>query len=652
MIDKATVERIMDAADIVDVVGDFVTLRKKGANYMACCPFHGEKTPSFSVSPSRGIFKCFGCGKAGNAATFVMEHEHLSYIEALKYLAKKYGIEVKEREITEEEQKQNNDRESMMVVSAYAQQYFTDTLLTTNEGKAVGLSYFKERGFTRNIIEKFQLGYSPDTRSAFTDKAIKEGYKKEYLVKTGLTIERDNGTLFDRFYGRVMFPIHSLSGRVIGFGGRTLKADKNIAKYLNSPESEIYIKSNTLYGIYFAKQHIARLQKCYLVEGYTDVISMCQAGIENVVASSGTSLTYEQIKLIARFTTNVTVLYDGDSAGIKASLRGIDMLLEQGMNVKVALLPDGEDPDSYARSHNADDFRAFLDTNETDFITFKVNLLLSDVKNDPIKKSAVINDVVHSISVIPDTITRTVYTKECSRLLDVEEDILRTEIAKLRKKKLFDGTSHKEEPVTPTQELPTINEAKAKTLTMPAFISNIFCQEQERELIAFMLRNGTDALFKIPDTEGNEYIMSVAEYIINEIRNDDLEFQNLHYKQIFEEYNKLIKENNSEPIRHFINHPDTRICELTVNILSDEYKLSSIWNQGDKPHVDLTKAVPRAIAVYKSKIVQIALAKIGEQLETAQKQNNNDEVMLLLPRIITMNEQRKFFSDMLERVIL
>ncbi|MDR1056261.1 MAG: DNA primase [Prevotellaceae bacterium] len=646
MIDKTTVERIMDAADIVDVIGEFVTLRKKGANYMTCCPFHGEKTPSFSVSPSRGIFKCFGCGKGGNAATFIMEHERMSYVEALKYLAKKYGIEIQEREITEEEVKQNNDRDSMMVVSAYAQQYFTDTLLNSREGKAIGLSYFKERGFNKTAIEKFQLGYCPNSRSAFTDKAIKDGYKKEYLVKTGLTIERDNGTLFDRFYGRVIFPIHSLSGRVIGFGGRTLKTDKNIAKYLNSPESEIYIKSNTLYGIYFAKQQISRLQKCYLVEGYTDVISMYQAGIENVVASSGTSLTNDQIKLIARFTLNVTVLYDGDPAGIKASLRGIDMLLEQGMNVKVALLPEREDPDSYTRTHTADEFRAFLDANETDFISFKISLLLSDTKNDPIKKSVVITDVVHSISVIPDTITRTVYLRECSRMLDMEEDILRMEVAKLRKKKLFDGTPQKK------QDESGINEANVKTPAIPAFVSNIYCQEQEKELIYYMLHNGTDQLFRIPDESGEEQIINVARYIINEIRNDDLEFHNLYYKQIFQEYDQQLAEGDAEPVKHFINHMDNRICELTINLLSEEYKLSTIWNQGDKPHIDLSKAVPRAIAVYKSKIVNIALVKIGEQLETAQREKNDDEVTALIPRIITMNEQRKFFATMLERIIL
>jgi DNA primase len=649
MIDSATVERIIDAANIVDVIGEFITLRKRGVNYTACCPFHDEKTPSFSVSPSRGIFKCFGCGKAGNAAVFLMEHEHLSYVDALKYLAKKYGIEVEEREISGGERQQNNNRESMMLVNAYAQQYFSNTLFNTPEGKAIGLSYFKERGFTKNTIEKFQLGYSLDSRSAFSEKALKDGYKTEYLVKTGLSIERDNGSLSDRFYGRVIFPIHSISGRIIAFGGRTLKADKHTAKYINSPESDVYLKGNTLYGIYFAKHHIARLHKCYLVEGYTDVISLVQAGIENVVASSGTSLTNEQIKLIARFTNNVTVLYDGDSAGIKASLRGIDMLLEQGMNVKVTLLPDGEDPDSFARKHSIEELRTFLDSHETDFINFKIDILLDNTK-DPLKKSAVILDVINSISVIPDTITRTVYIKECSRRLDVDEDTLRSEVAKLRRKKLFDAAAQSKQHEE--TDIKTINETDFKTAPIPAFVSNIYCQEQEKELIYYMLQNGGDDLFKVNDNDGNEYILNVAEYIINEIRNDDLEFHNLRYKQIFEEYSQMLANKEADPVRHFINHSDNSICELTVNLLSDEYKLSSIWNSGGKYYIDMTKAVPRAIAVYKSKIVNIAISKINEQIERAQRNGNSDEITQLLQRVIIMNEQRIFLSNMLERVVI
>ncbi len=487
MIDQATIDKIFDAAHIEEVVGDYVTLKKRGANYMACCPFHSEKTPSFVVSPAKNIFKCFGCGKAGNPVTFVMEHETLGYVDALKLLAKKYNIEVKERELSPEEQQHNNDRESMMVTAAYAQDYFSKTLHTHADGKNIGMPYFAERGFTQKTIEKFQLGYCLDSRAAFSNTALRDGYKKEFLVKTGLSIERDNGDLVDRFYGRVMFPIHSLSGRVIGFGGRTLKTDKTVAKYVNSPESEIYHKSNTLYGVFFAKKAMVQQDKCFLVEGYTDVISMHQAGIENVVASSGTSLTTEQIRLIKRFTPNITVLYDGDSAGIKASLRGIDMLLEEGMSVKTLLLPDGEDPDSFARSRSASEFTAFIDEHEEDFISFKTKILLSDTKNDPIKKAALIGDIVRSISVIPDAIPRSVYIKECSKLMDIGEEVLTSEVAKLRKKNLYEtrGAAKPKEEV-PAEEAAT---EAPHTPTLPSFVENIFCKEEEREIVYYLIKH-------------------------------------------------------------------------------------------------------------------------------------------------------------------
>ncbi|HPW27311.1 MAG TPA: DNA primase, partial [Tenuifilaceae bacterium] len=385
MIEQQVVDRIIAAADILEVLQDFVTLRKRGVNYLGLCPFHNEKTPSFTVSPSKGIYKCFGCGKGGNVVNFIMEHEHLGYVDALKFLAKRYNIEIVEKEATPEELEQRNERESLMVVSAYAQKYFSNILHKHSDGKNIGMAYFRERGFHDNIIEKFQLGYSLDQRNAFTRTALHDGYKLDYLVKTGLTIEGKDGNPFDRFAGRVMFPIHSLSGRVIGFGGRVLRTDTKTAKYLNSPESEIYHKSEVLYGIFQAKKAITQEGKCFLVEGYTDVISLHQAGVENVVASSGTSLTHDQIKLIKRFTSNVTILYDGDAAGIKASLRGIDMVLEEGLNVKIVLLPDGEDPDSFARSHSASEVLKFIDEHETDFIRFKTLLLLDDAKNNPIK---------------------------------------------------------------------------------------------------------------------------------------------------------------------------------------------------------------------------------------------------------------------------
>jgi DNA primase len=435
MIDQATVERIHEASKFVEVVSEFVTLKKRGVNYIGNCPFHNEKTPSFTVSPSKEIFKCFGCGKGGNSVHFIMEHESISYVEALRYLANKYHIEIQEKELSPEEISLHTDRESMLVLNSYAQKYFSTILHQHQEGKSIGLTYFKERGFRQDIIDKFQLGYCLEERDAFTKEALKNGYKKEYLVKTGLTFEGDNNYFADRFRGRVMFPVHSLSGKVVAFGGRVLKTEAKTAKYLNSPESEIYHKSNELYGIYFAKQSIVKSDCCYLVEGYTDVISMHQAGIENVVASSGTALTAGQIRLIRRFSTNITVIYDGDAAGIKASIRGIDLLLEEGMNVKVLLLPDGEDPDSFARKQNASELIAYINQNQTDFIGFKTKLLLEDAGKDPVKKALLITDIVKSIAIIPDNIIRSVYVRECSKMLDIEESVLYNEINRISKNK-------------------------------------------------------------------------------------------------------------------------------------------------------------------------------------------------------------------------
>ena len=436
MIDQATIDRIMDAAQIVDVVSEFVTLRRRGVNYVGLCPFHNEKTPSFSVSPSKGVCKCFSCGKGGNVVHFIMEHEQLNYYEALKWLAKKYGIEVKERELSDEEKQAQSIRESLFLVNDFANNYFQNILHNHRDGQTIGMSYFRQRGFRDDIIKKFQLGFSTESRDALYQEAKKKGFNTDYLVKTGLCYTRDDGQVRDRFWGRVMFPVHTLSGKVVAFGGRVLNtADKKVAKYVNSPESEIYHKSRELYGIYFAKQAIVKQDKCFLVEGYTDVISMHQAGVENVVASSGTSLTSGQIRMIHRFTNNITVLYDGDMAGIKASIRGIDMLLEEGMNIKVMLLPDGDDPDSFARKHNATEFQEYIAAHEVDFIRFKTNLLMADAGGDPYKRAALITDIVKSISVIPEAIVRSEYIKECSQMLHVEERILVSEVAKLKKEK-------------------------------------------------------------------------------------------------------------------------------------------------------------------------------------------------------------------------
>ena len=434
MIDQATIDRILDTAQIVDVVSEFVTLRRRGVNYIGLCPFHNEKTPSFSVSPSKGLCKCFSCGKGGNVVHFIMEHEQLSYYEALKWLARKYNIEIKERELTAEERQASNLRESLFVVNQFAAEYFQNVLSNTEDGQRIGMTYLRSRGFRDDIIKKFQLGFSTDNRDALARAAIEKGYKPEFLEKTGLCYRKDDGTLRDRFWGRVIFPVHTLSGKVVAFGGRVLNAaTKNVQmKYVNSPESEIYHKSRELYGIYFAKQAIVRQDRCFLVEGYTDVISMHQSGIENVVASSGTALTSDQIRLIHRFTNNITVLYDGDGAGIKASIRGIDMLLEEGMNIKVCLLPDGDDPDSFARKHNATDYQAYINDHEVDFIRFKTDLLIEEAGKDPIKRVSLISSIVKSISVIPDSIVRSVYIRECSQMLGMEERILVEAVAKLK----------------------------------------------------------------------------------------------------------------------------------------------------------------------------------------------------------------------------
>jgi DNA primase len=632
----------MDAARIEEVVGDYITLKKRGANYTACCPFHNEKTPSFSVSPARGIFKCFGCGKAGNAVTFVMAHENLTYWEALKLVGKKYGIEVKERALSPEEQRHNNDRESMMITAAYAQDYFTKILHNHVDGKNIGMAYFAERGFTKATIDRYQLGYCLDSRAAFSSTALRDGYKKEFLVKTGLSFERDNGELADRFFGRAIFPIHSVSGRVIGFGGRTLKTDKAAAKYVNSPESEIYHKSSTLYGIYFAKKAMMKHDKCFLVEGYTDVISMHQAGIDNVVASSGTSLTHDQIRLIKRFTPNVTVLYDGDAAGIKASLRGIDMLLEEGLNVKTLLLPDGEDPDSFARSRSATELAGFIGSHEEDFISFKTKILLADSKNDPIKRAEVITDIVRSISVIPEAIPRSVYIRECGKLMDIGEDVLTGEVAKLRRKKLYDDTREAPKPAAASASVGdgAAKEAALHTPPIPAFVENVFCREQEREIIYLLLRFGNHAFFDA----------RVSAYIIGEIVGEDLSFQNLEYRQIFEEYQTLLEASDTVDIRHFINHADQRVCELTIDLLSPKYTLSKIWGRPETFDPDeerLQVEVPKAINVYKSKIVTQAIIRLQATLEG----KSGEELDVLLLKLGELNLVRKKLSEMLARPV-
>ena len=565
MIDQATIDKIMAATDIVDVVSDFVSLRRRGANYWGLCPFHDDRSPSFSVSPSKGVCKCFSCGKGGSAIHFIMEHEQLSYYEALKYLAKKYNIEVHEKELTDEERQKRSERENMFVINTFAQEFFSKSLLETDEGRSVGLAYFKERGFNEDIIRKFGLGYSPEKRDALAVEAQKRGYKIDYLLKTGLCRETQEGRIYDLFSGRVMFPVYSVSGKVVAFGGRILKSGVKISKYFNSPESDIYHKSDELYGIYQAKRAIEKERRCYLVEGYTDVLSMHQSGIENVVASSGTALTHGQIRLIHRFTDNITVLYDGDAPGIKASLRGIDLLLQEGLNIKVVLLPDGEDPDSFSKSQSAESFTRYIKEHETDFIRFKTQLLLEDAGEDPIKRADIISNIVESISLIPDAIVRSVYVQECSRLLQIDEQVLLSELNKRRQKRAEQQFS-RERYNQERQSAATTNAPKSGNTTtaapangnetppppsladMPAqaetpeaapitdhSLSKRVAQQSplekyEREIIRYIVRYGYRNLFETADGSWQK----VWEYIVEELSIDSIELSNPLYKHIVE----------------------------------------------------------------------------------------------------------------------
>ncbi|MCK9324425.1 MAG: DNA primase [Bacteroidales bacterium] len=649
MIDPGTVERILQAAEITDVVGDYVKLKKRGANYIGLCPFHNEKTPSFNVSPARGIYKCFGCGKGGNAVNFIMEHEHLSYPEALKLLAKKYHIEVVETHQTDEDIRQKNDRESMMVVIEYATRYFSRMLLESEEGRDIGISYFKERGFRREIIDRFQLGYSPGQRDALVADARKNGYKDELLIKTGLAIEGNN-RLFDRFFGRVIFPIHSLSGRVIGFGGRILRGDVQAAKYLNSPESEIYHKSATLYGIYHARTAIVKSDKCFLVEGYTDVLSMHQSGIENCVASSGTSLTEDQIRLIKRFTLNVTILYDGDPAGIKASLRGIDMLLEQGLHVRVVLLPEGEDPDSFARSHSSTELLNLLNTSESDFITFKARLLMQDAGSDPVRRANLIQEVVRSVSMVPDRIERTVYLQECSKLLGVEEQVLFSEAARLRrrlweqKRSGRDYQNSEARMPAPRQQASTPSEAQP-------------FETEEREIIRLMLNYPLITILELPgEHKGETLPINVAGFFLQEMESDNLIPENPLYQIIFHEIQSLWGNSGFNIQSHFINHPDPSISKLAVDLLTPGYQISKIHEKAGayvrSEEQLLREIVPETLASYRSKKVKKMISEIDEQIKDLQGAEDITQISSLLEERRKLDELRKAFSKELRRIII
>ena len=643
MIDQATIERIVDAAHISDVVSEFVTLKKRGVNQLGLCPFHNEKTPSFTVSPAKGIFKCFGCGKGGNSVNFVMELEQLSYPDALRWLAKKFHIEIEEKEESQEEKALKDERESMMIVSAFAQKYFSRFLLKENEGRTIGLSYLRERGIRDDIITKFELGYCPDGKDLFTKAAEREGYKMEFLEKTGLTIKRDDWVR-DRFGGRVIFPIHNVAGRVNAFGGRTLTNDKKVAKYLNSPESDIYHKGRTLYGIYQAKRDITRLDKCYLVEGYTDVLSFHQAGIENVVASSGTSLTIEQIRLIRRFSPNITIVYDGDDAGIKASLRGIDMVLEEGINVKVLPLPRGEDPDSFARSMGASELTEYIKKNETDFIKFKTQLLMETVENDPVSKARLINEIVHSISVIPDTITRTIYIKECSRLMDVQEAVLYSEIRKIQNKQSEDHTRKE------IQEI-QIQAAKPVVPTTEKKIVNPF-ETEEREIIRILLKYFHQEVFEIEDEETHQVkTYTVGFYVLSELQNDGLISVSAKVRNILLAMEENVHNKDFDPIKHFTQHPDNEISQYASTLLADKYIESKRWSKGgafiETESELLYLLVPKLIQEYKLRNVKVLLKKLEHQIKEASNNNDTEKLMEYMNQHMNLKKVLKTLSEML-----
>ncbi|MBN1926150.1 MAG: DNA primase [Prolixibacteraceae bacterium] len=645
MIDQATVERIIDAADIVDVVEEYVSLKRRGVNYLGLCPFHNEKTPSFTVSPAKQIYKCFGCGKGGSSVNFIMEHEHLSYIEALKYLAKKYHIEVVEEEETPEMIAQRNRHESLMIVTAYAQQFFTNYLMNEPEGRSIGLSYFRERGFRDDTIKKFQLGFCPDGKDIFTQAAQKQGYRMEFLEETGLTIKRDDWVR-DRFAGRVIFPFTNLAGRVIAFGGRILKSDPKAAKYLNSPESEIYHKSKTLYGIAQAKNAISRNDKCYLVEGYTDVLSLHQAGIENVVASSGTSLTTEQIRMVKRFTPNITIIYDGDPAGIKASIRGIDMVLEEGINVKVVPLPEGEDPDSFARSMNASSLLEYINTNETDFIRFKTQLLLKETEKDPVARARLINEIVRSIAVIPDNITRSVYIRECSLMLEVSEDLLYAEVRKIKHKA--------NEELIIKEKRESIRAATASKQQQPVETKpkENPCEIEEKALLRILIRYFNEELFKELKEETNQEVsVKVGEYVIAELQNDNLSSVDPTIQQIFDDFFDNYQKEYFNPERFFIQHENPEVSSLVSGLLVDKYIESVIWKKKgafvEDENEILYILVPRLIEEYKLRHVKLLISEMMKKIGELQSSDNLEQILELQNTITNLKKVEKDLSKKL-----
>lgn len=649
MIPQETIAQIFDTSIIEEVVGDFITLKKRGVNYLGNCPFHNEKTPSFTVSPAKGIYKCFGCGKGGNSVNFIMDHEQLTYPEALKYLANKYSIEIEEQELTPEQQERQTSRESLQIVHSFARDYFTEQLLKTDEGKSVGLSYFKKRGFTEETIERFQLGYNPSKWDNFTTAALKAGYKLEYLQQAGLT--KVNGDKqFDFFKGRVMFPIHNLTGKVIGFGGRTLSADKKTAKYFNSPENEIYNKSKVLYGLYFAKKSIVQNDTCFIVEGYTDVISLAQTGIENVVSSSGTSLTVDQIKLIRRYTPNITILFDGDVAGIKASFRGIDMILREDMNVRVVLFPEGEDPDSYAKKLGKEDLSKYIEDNTKDFIKFKTDVLLKETGGDPIKKANLITDIIRTISLISNEVKRSIYIAECSQLFEISEKALYNELNKVLRKNFTKENKISPEvaEAIPTFEYDTKEDKKVEIRSSA---------HQEQYIIQLLLKYGAEFIeIEIENEDGKPEMVSVqvAEYILHELATDDISFSNANFQGIYNQFVHWIENEEEVNTKSFFQHDNMNVVETCIALTESPYSLSENWKEYHQIYVvtedmKLKPAIEYGVLALKAKKVDLHIVSLQDQLKIVKEEDKLNDILVEQIQYLTL---KKAIAEKLNRVIV
>ena len=676
MIPRDIVDKILDTAQSVDVVGDFVTLKKRGSNYTACCPFHNEKTPSFSVSASKGIYKCFGCGKSGTAVGFVMEHEHLSYTEALKYLAKKYNIEVIEKEESAEDIAKRQRHESLLLVSEFGGRFFQESL-DTPEGQAIAYQYFRSRGLQDETIRKYGLGWAPISRKALSEAARSAGYKEEFLIETGLSIKYDDGRLVDRFFDRVIFPIHSVSGRVIAFGGRTLKTDKSVAKYVNSPETEIYVKSKSLYGIYFAKGEISKKNKCILVEGYLDVLSMHQLGITNVVASSGTSLTEDQIRLIHKFTDNITIIYDGDSAGIHAALRGTDMILKEGMNVKIILLPDGQDPDDFAKRHSLEEVEDYIAGNEQDFISFKTDVLLKEAGNDPLKRAELINDISDTIAVIPDAVVRAMYVRSSAERFDIDERLILDRIGKTRtamieaevKRREREQQKAAQQAVTPDfgpvpdymdypedyiyDDQPGYPEDIPVMAQNPSGIEYPKLATFEKDLLKFILEEGCSTLDFDRDSkyyvDGVKY--NVAEFIDGSLAEDDADFFNSKYRKTYEEYFRFYEEGLSQQQiqQRLLNNEDEQIVSVTKELLIEKYQITvkNYENSMTAVSTKLVIYVPKTLLAYQCAKVELLVEELVAELSTCE---DAERQMEILQQIGEYNRTRTILNNELGRV--